>query len=418
MATWLRSLTLGAAMVLAVVAVATFIPSEAAYKQAREAAFTTDQIDLGLQYALERRCFMWTLQAIELALLAGMALTGCGRWLADRFLAWTGQRRVLAALGVAAVYAIAHELLYLPVGIARFYHTKAWGMSNLELDGWLRDHAIGFGIYAVIGVVTIGGLYWLLILFPRTWWVIATVGGTVLSAAFIFLSPILINPLFNDFTPLSQTEWKDQQPRVQKLIKDAEIPVEEILVMDASRQSNHTNAYFTGFGSTRRIVLYDTLLKNHTPDEIDSVLAHEIGHWMHHHIYLGVLLGAAAGFVGFFLLDRILRLAVAHPPWQLQSVGDPASVPLVLLLVYLGSWAVMPLENAVIRLFERQADAVSLDLAGQPDAFIACEKKMAIDNKSNVAPTPWGVWIFSTHPPTVERIQMAEEWRRRRRMQD
>ena len=176
------------------------------------------------------------------------------------------------------------------------------------------------------------------------------------------------------------------------------------------RQTNHTNAYFTGFGSTRRIVLYDNLLKKHTPAEIESILAHEIGHWRHDHIVKGLLLGTAAALLGFFLLHCVLHWAVGRAPWHLQSIADPAGLPLVLLLISLGSWAAMPVGNAVSRHFERQADQVSLDLARQPAAFIECERKLARDNLGNVAPSPWNVWLFSTHPPTVERIHMAEEW--------
>ena len=109
-----------------------------------------------------------------------------------------------------------------------------------------------------------------------------------------------------------------------------------------------------------------------------------------------------AAVVGCFVLDRLLRAAVGRPPWNLEGKADPAGVPFVLLL---------PVQNAVIRHFERQADQVALELARQPDAFNACEQKMARDNKSNVAPTPWNVWLFSSHPPTVERIRMAERWK-------
>jgi STE24 endopeptidase len=388
----------------------TFVP----YPPAREPAsdyFFKDEIDTGLEYGFQRRLFFWASSAIELGLLYCMSTSLWVRRWAGYLHTRTGSL-IVAALGVGLLYVGVHELVHLPLRILRLYHAQAWGMSNLELPGWLQQHAIVVAVYIVTGAIVVFGLYFLLSMFPRTWWLIAPVGASAFAMAYALLAPILINPLFNDFTPLGWTKWSDQEPGVQALIDKAGIPVQEILVMNASRQSNHTNAYFAGFGPTRRIVLYDTLLKNHTPDEIESVLAHEIGHWQHDHITKGILLGTLAAVFGCFLLDRLLRAAVGRAPWNLQSPADPAGLPLILLLINLGGWVAMPLENAVSRHFERQADQAALELAQRPDAFSACEQKMARDNKSNVAPTPWNVWLFSSHPTTVERIHTAEEWKK------
>src|SRR5262249_45295325 len=156
------------------------------------------------------------------------------------------------------------------------------------------------------------------------------------------------------------------EPRVRALISKAGIPVQDILVMNGSRQSNHANAYFAGFGPTRQIVLFDTLLKDHDEREIESVLAHEIGHWQHDHIVIGIVLGGLAAVVGCFLLHCALRMSLDRPPWRLQSIADPAGLPLVLFLTFAGEWAILPLENAVMRHFETQADQTSLELANQP----------------------------------------------------
>ncbi len=392
----------------------TFVPYPAARATALNTGFfTEDQINTGLQYTFERRFFQWTAIALELALLYVLAMTSLARRWADCLLDWTGQRRIIAALGMGLTYVVLHEILNLPIGIARLYHAQYWGMSNLGLAGWLQDHALSFGINLLCEAVALVGFYSLLIWLPRIWWLIAPFGGDAFTVTYVLVAPILISPLFNDFTPLSKTEWSNQQSRVQALIDKAGVPVEEILVMNASRQSNHTNAYFTGFGPTRRIVIYDTLLKNHSDAEIESILAHELGHWLHDHIVKGILLGTLAALFACFLLDRVLRLALGRAPWHLRSIADPAGLPLILLVMNLGFWVAMPVENAVSRHFERQADQVSLELAGRPDAFRSTEKKMAIDNKSNVAPAPWNVWLFSSHPPTVERIRMADEWEKK-----
>lgn len=392
--------------------ITTFIP----YEPAREAAskyFTEEEIDLGLLYTFQRRFYFWGWTAIELGLLGILALTPLGRRLADRALALTRQRYLLAALVLGLGYFTVNELLYIPMGVARLYHSQSWGMSNHTLETWLQERAIGMGLALVRDAILIGGFYLLLIILPRTWWLVAPLGAAGLAILYASFAPILIDPLFNDFTPLSQTEWKDMEPRVRKLIDDADVPVGEILVMNASRQTNHSNAYFTGFGGTRRIVLYDTLLKKNTPDQIESVLAHELGHWLHDHIVKGILLGMIAALVGFYIIDRSLRFAVGRSPWQLQSISDPGGLFLVLLLVHLGNWSVAPVQNAVSRHFEQQADAKSLEMVGRPDVFIRSEVTISRDNIANVAPTPWNVWLFASHPPAVERIRMAEEWKNR-----
>jgi STE24 endopeptidase len=284
-------------------------------------------------------------------------------------------------------------------------------------------------------------------LVPRWWWLLAALVGTTLGVLYAFLMPEIILPLFNKFTPLDDPYLRE---RVRVLAGKAEVPVAEVLVMDASTRGRHTNAFFIGFGSTRRIVLYDTLLRAHSgisPEstastlgvlgfgpgpltapsqlaaarsegdaEIETILGHEMGHWRHHHILKGIALASAAGLVGLFFLSRVLRWAVGRKPFLLRSPTDPAGLPLILLLFMLALWVTMPLQNGISRYFENQADETALELSQNPAAFIAAEKRLALDNVSNVAPTPFNVWMFATHPPTVDRIQMAEEWERQRKM--
>ncbi len=309
------------------------------------------------------------------------------------------------------------------------------------------DYAKATALSAVVSAVVLVGLYTLLRLFPRTWWALAAVGGTALAVAYAIILPIWINPLFNTFTPLEKTRWAYLQGPVRALAQRVGVPVQEILVMDASRQGSHTNAYFTGLGGTRRVVLYDTLLSSHTAlapttvaatlalpasplgtgpwlavtpplarttvgeQEVLSILAHEFGHWEHNHIVKGIALGGVGALIGLFVLSRLLRWAVGRPPCYLKSPGDPAGLPLIVLLVLLGTWCALPVENAISRVFERQADMASLELEDHAEVFIEAEKRLARDNIGNVAPNALSVWMFATHPPAVERIQMAETWR-------
>ncbi len=377
---------------------------------------------------------MWTGAALELGLLVGFVATGAARRLADFYGRWVGAdapgalvdgsrwQRVQARTGsllrwlavlvlIGATYAFLHEMLQFPVNVGRFDYSRAWGMTDRPLGDWLVQYVLAVGVELVGEAIAGVGLYLLLRWFPRTWYLWGALGAMTMAFAVAFLMPIVIAPLFNTFTPLAETRWYALEPSLRRLAHEAGISVSDIYVMDASRQGYHTNAYFSGLGSTQSIVLYDTLLKKHTPQEVESILAHEIGHWKHQHIVQGILLGAIAALVGLIVLDRILRRFRDRPPVCLHALSDPAGLPLVLLLGYLGSWLALPLENAVSRHFERQADMTSLQLAGRPDVFIRAEEKLARDNLSNVAPAPWNVWLFSTHPTALQRIEMAQQWK-------
>jgi STE24 endopeptidase len=231
----------------------------------------------------------------------------------------------------------------------------------------------------------------------------------LVGAFFAYLAPILIAPLFNSFTPLRATKHASLQPTIEELARRAALPIDDVLVMDASRQGRHTNAYFTGFFGTRRIVLYDTLLASHGEPETLSILGHEMGHWRRNHIAKGIALGGLGALVGFFLLARILEQA--GPRLGIRDASDPAAIPAILLLSALGGLLSLPIQNAISRAFEREADRDSLALYGHPEVFIEAERRLARDNIGNVAPSDLNVFLFASHPPTLDRIAMAERQR-------
>jgi STE24 endopeptidase len=398
-------------IVFAFVALAgiTFIPSPAATIDTVRTYFAEADIERGVHYSFERRLLMWGSTLVQLGVLLAFA----GRW-GERV---TERCRRLARgwwlptlLLVGGFYFVLLCYIQWPFDLTRFVLQRDWGLTTRSLAEWLEEYRLALALSAVIEGVVLVGLYLLMRWLPRWWWLAAAAGSVALAITFAFLLPMVIAPLFNTFTPIGETKWVEWEQPLRKLIAKAEVPVDEVLIMNASKQSTHTNAYFTGFGATRRIVLYDNLLDKHTLPEVESILAHEIGHWKHDHIVQGIALGGIGALVGFFLLARILKWA--EKPWGLQGPSDPAGLPIVLLAAYLGSWLATPLANAVSRHFERQADMMALELGRQPDVFIAAERKLAIDNISNVAPAPWNVWLFNTHPPALERIQMAEAWKR------
>lgn len=217
----------------------------------------------------------------------------------------------------------------------------------------------------------------------------------------------------NRFVPIEETEWNQFKPRLLALVQKAGLEVNEILVMDASKRSTHSNAYFSGFGSTRRIVLYDTLLKQLGPKEVEAVLAHELGHWENDHIVFGILWGTLGMWLACWILDGVLVDSLGKEPWRAESKHDPRLMGWIMLLLFFGQWLVRPVENQISRIFERQADLRALELIEDRQAAIECEKRMAIENKANVAPSPWNSWMFSTHPSSVQRIETAKNWQPR-----
>jgi len=457
---------LATALVYTLLFVLTMFPRSPETEAQAAAYFSPQEIENGLRFAFQRRLVLWASTAVQLAFLFVMVFSGYARKLADscaRVVPFprapasgilTARVRLLRTLHwltvlllVGAFCFVVEELLMLPFRLARFALLRSWGLTERGVLDWLNDYGKSLGLAALMGAVLLIGLYLLIRLFPRWWWALAAAASILLGILYAYLLPVVINPLFNTFTPLRDPYLKE---RVRALAAAAGVPIEEVLVMDASRQGKHTNAYFTGFGSTRRVVLYDTLLRplqalpprtvtsligflaspssrtiagavvlehqhqvNNEVANLESILAHELGHWQHDHIVKGLALAGVGAFVGLFVLAWLLRRAVGRKPFDLSSPSDPAGVPLLLLLSVLGGWLVGPVENAISREFETQADRVALELTNHPAAFIEAEKRLARENLSNVAPTPFAVWLFATHPTTVERIRMAKEWQRK-----
>jgi Zn-dependent protease with chaperone function len=393
----------------------TFVSWKDAERQAERAGFEPVDIQRGLQYAYEGRLISWTYTGLDFLLLLALACTPLGRRLADRVHVFTGGRWFLTVAGVAACCLVLQYLLAFPFGWVRLEHRRHWELTTRPSAEWLQDWLIGVGILLLMWTAIVVGLLVLIRLFPRRWPLVGTAVALVGGAVYAYAQPLLIAPLFNTFTPLRETKWAALENRVYALTEKAGVEISDVLVIDASRQGRHTNAYFAGFGSSRRIVLFDNLLKKHSFDEVESVLAHEIGHWRNDHIMKGIALAVPGCLLALFLLSRILQRSVGRAPLQLESPADPAAIPLVLLLYAVFGWIAMPVQNAVSRHFERQADLTALELTENPDSFVRVEKGLVTNNIGNVAPTPWNAWLFNTHPTTVEAIEMANEWRQRHR---
>lgn len=283
-----------------------------------------------------------------------------------------------------------------------YYLEKFFGLSRLSLPGWLleflKGSVLNFVIYAIAG----GVAAFTLTRFPQTWPYLLTVLLFFGSMFFAYLYPSVVAPMFDRFAPLEDPALLAE---VQQLASDAGMQVDKVLVMEASRKTARVNAYFTGLGRTKRVVLYDTLIANHSVEEIRLVLAHELGHWKFGHITKGIALSAVGTLIRVMLFTW-----VEGPMPDYFSAKSLKEVLLSLILFsVLASYIATPVSSFLSRRHEIQADRFSLELAGDPDCFVATMVGLAKGNLGDVEPPCFIRWFAWTHPTTIERITMGEQ---------
>lgn len=280
-----------------------------------------------------------------------------------------------------------------------------WGFLRMTAGEWfihrLKGALLGFGSGLIV-VFVIG----LLMLKMRRWWLPASAFASLFSFFSIMVAPVLLSPLFSDFKPLKDEKFA---ARLLSIAEEAGVPADSVFVSDASRRYSHTNAYFSGIFSTRRIVLYDTLLKAHPMDEVEVVVAHEAGHARNHHILKGLLLGILVIFAFFATVAAFVGWLVRK---GLMGFTEPRVIAFIWLCGVMMMLILAPFENYLSRRFEAQADLESLRLTDNPDAFIRAEKRLALTNLSALHPNRLRYIWFATHPTPLERIGMAEAYKR------
>jgi STE24 endopeptidase len=308
-----------------------------------------------------------------------------------------------AALGMALV--VLNALLVLPLDYVRgFAIAHAWGLSTQDVGGWasdrLRSAAVGAVTSAVAAVAFFAVVRWQ----PRTWWLWGWGAFTLLTVVLVFLYPVVIAPLFNKFTPL---EDRSLVERVQGLAGRSGVEIEDVLVADASRRTTAENAYVAGFGSSKRLVLYDTLVASGSEDETALVVAHELGHRIEKHIWKNLLLSAASLFVGFGVLAWLSDRSWAWEWAGASGVSDLRAIPVLLLFAMTAQLLTLPLENSISRRFEARADSIAVELTEDPRTAVRVWRRLAYSNIADLKPPEWLVWSLYTHPPVSQRIRAA-----------
>lgn len=315
-----------------------------------------------------------------------------------RFFSGSGNARIYIAAGYIALFYIILSLVILPLSFYRGYIIEhQFGLSNQSVGLWFSDFAKEKAIDMLISVAAFTGLYALMVYVPKYWWIIAASVMAVFIVIGVYLYPVLIEPLYFKFDPLQDKELREE---ILEVTGKAGIEVNEILVVDASRRTVKANAYFTGFGNTRRIVLYDNLLNNFTREETLNVVAHEAAHWRYAHIAKTIAMSISAGFLGLYILSLIIS--------RFGLKGDFRSIFIIILLISFISFLTAPAQNAVSRYFERQSDQLTFEITEGYDAQVKLLKGLAEANLSNVDPHPVIRALLYSHPPILERILTAE----------
>lgn len=330
---------------------------------------------------------------------------------------WTGTLRDLAERGAAQNYTLAVFLYVLMlmliskfIGIPLEYYgfrlEHRYNLSNQRLRSWLWDECKGFLLGLVMATVVVELLYMLIRQVPQHWWLVAWALFLGLMILLAQLAPVVLFPIFYKFEPLENDELKR---RLILLSERAGTRVRGVYKWHLSEKSKKANAALTGLGATRRIILADTLLDNYSDDEIEAVLAHELGHHVHKHILKSIFVQAGITLFGFWLANEVLRYAVDRRN-MFETMSDFANLPLLILVSTVLSFLLMPALNAYSRFNERQADRYCFESVASVVPFISSMNKLAAQNLSERTPARWVEWLLHSHPAVARRVAAAEAW--------
>jgi STE24 endopeptidase len=327
--------------------------------------------------------------------------------LLHRGLSALGLHPVLLGASFFASLGLIFRLLSLPFDyLHTFVIEEKYGFNRTTPGLWLTDLLKEGAIsLALLGIV-LTPLFWLIRVSPDHWWIWGFLVVSLVQILLVGLYPILIAPLFNKFEPF---EEQDLVGKIRGLMQEAGIRIKAILKMDAGKRSRHTNAYFTGLGKTKRIVLFDTLVESHPPEEVLGVLGHEAGHLKGRHILKQLILSEAALLVVFFLTHRLMGWPSLYSAFGFDTPRPELGLLILGLFWERLGFFLLPVYMAVSRRFEREADRFAARLLKTPVPLVTGLKRLAADNLSNLTPHPLYVWFHYSHPPILERVKALEK---------
>jgi STE24 endopeptidase len=365
--------------------------------------FTSAEIAREKAFHAAGRPWAYSSLLVSLVLAGVLGLTGWGARLVGGV---PGHWTVKAVGGTALVLALGRAVT-LPLDVKAEQVLRRYGLSTQSWGTWTDDQLRGLAVQVVMTGIAVLVVLTLVRRVPGHWWAAGAVAAVLLTVGGSYVYPVLVEPVFNRFTPMEPGTLRSD---LLALAEKDDVHVKDVLVADASRRTTALNAYVSGFGSSRRIVVYDTLLREASDREVELVVAHELGHAKRQDVLVGTLIGglfAAAGVCGLFVLlssgSVLARIGAS-------GAGDPRVLPFVLFLALAVPLLVSPFTNLLSRHVEARADLHSLELTGDVPTFITTEQRLARTNLSDLDPNPLVYAFFFTHPSSPQRIAMARAW--------
>lgn len=408
LAAWVTFAVLGVALVVTAALLVPWHPWPAAgVHPSAGLDFTPAELQRDTTFHAALRVWTYPRALVSLVVTVALGLTPAGARLVQRAGRLVGGSWPLTAAAGTIALAVVSLLVSLPFSIAAELVLRRYDLSTQDWLGWTTDTLRENGVSALVTAVAMVVLVGLARRWPQGWWAPAAALAAALVVAGSLLYPVLIEPLSNSFTSLPPGQLRTEL--LDLAARDGQ-PVRDVLVADASRRTTAENAYVSGLGSTRRLVVYDTLLQRATPAEVEAVVAHELGHVANHDVWLGTAIGAlsaAWAVVGVGLLTR-------GTWWRrragVNGVGDPRSVAFLLAVLAVGGWLAAPAANLVSRRIEARADVHSLELTHDPTTFANMQRGLAVANISDIAPRWYRELLFETHPSPAWRVALGRAW--------
>jgi STE24 endopeptidase len=369
------------------------------------------QVARGRAFATARRPASYASMCVGLAIALALGLTTAGSHIVVAAGAAFGGGWYAEAVAGGLALVILSTFATLPFAAWRHRIAREFGLSTQGWRGWAVDVAKGLAVTVLLGGLALAGFYAVVRAAPITWWVWAAVGAAALVVLLSFVLPVVIEPVFNRFTPMPDSPLRDD---LLALASRDGVPVRDVLVADASRRTRAVNAYVSGFGATRRVVIFDTLLAEATEAEVTSVVAHELGHAKDRDVItatVGGAIGVAIAVIAVYLLGSwtaLVRNAGA------TDIASPRALALLMATAGVAGLASAPLQNLLSRRIEARADTHALRLTSDATTFGRMQALLAEVNLANVNPNRFEYLMFASHPTTVQRIAAARVFGRDR----
>ena len=300
-------------------------------------------------------------------------------------------------------------IIMFPIDYISYQLSKSYGITTSTFTIWMKDQFIDFWLDYLFMVVLAIVVYALIKKYNKKWWIYAWIISVPFTVFLMFVQPVIIDPLYNDFYPLKD---KQLEEKILNLASEANIPAEHVYEVNMSEKTNALNAYVTGIGSNSRIVLWDTTLNKLNDNEVLFVMAHEMAHYVKKHIYIGMTAYLVISLIGLFIASKLLEWAIRRfgNPLRIKGINDIASLPLLLLIISMLTFVQSPISNAFSRSLEHSADEYAIEMTKDKEAAISGFQKLTIAGLSEVNPPAIVKWLRYGHPTMLERLNFLENY--------